>query len=230
LKDIFFLKWKDHKLYLSEHDDKVFIDALEEEEIRICYGSQLNEDDNAYLKTEMKTTIGIGVNRWINDSRFIVHLLMAAAVFLVSYYFLSYVIRDPLPMIDEIILSLILAALAWYRLKNQDYQSEKVIHRKIELEQFLGNINMQKMDYLNQVELYLEKLSDMDYGESKKLIDSGAVPVFFTSEKKHLLKLVKSIDRYKRKSRFSKNKGMPSELNELSKQIRSFLKYHSSIV
>ncbi|MBF9017677.1 MULTISPECIES: hypothetical protein [unclassified Oceanispirochaeta] len=230
MKDIFFLKWKDHTLYLSEHEDKNFIDALEEEDIRVCYGSGLNEEDNSFIKTEMKAGIETAVNNWINDSRFIIHLLMAAGVFLVSFYFLSYVIRDPLPMVDEIVLSLLLAALAWYRLKNQEYQSEKVIHKKVELEQELSSITMEQMEYLKQIELYLEKLADMNGGELKKLLDSGAVPVFFTSEKKNLLKFVKSVDKYRKKTRFSKNRKFPGELNELSKQIRSFMKYHSSMV
>lgn len=230
MKDIFFLKWKDHKFYLSEHEENIFLESLEEDELRICYGSQLFEDDNIFIKTELKTTIGTAVNKWINDSRFVAHLLMSAAVFLISFYFLSYVIRDPLPMIDEIILSLLLGGLAWYRLKNQDYHSEKVVHRKIEFEQYLSSIKMEQMDYLKQIELYLEKLSDMESAELKKLLDSGAVPVFFTSEKKNLLKIVKSIEKYKKKRKLRKNGTIPKELNELSKQIRSFLKYHSSIV
>lgn len=230
MKDIYFLKWKDHTLYLSEHEDKKMLDALEEEELRICYGSQLSEEDNNSIKTEMKAGIETAVNKWINDSRFVVHLLMAAAVFLVSFYFLSYVVRDPLPLVDEIVLSLFLGGLAMYRLKNQQYQSEKVIHRKLELEQYLGNIAMEKMEYLTQLELYLEKLADMESLELKKLLESGAVPLFFTSEKKNLLKIIKAIDLNKKKKRFRKNSKLPGELNELCKQFRSFMKYHSSMV
>jgi len=156
---------------------------------------------------------------------------MTAAVFLVSYYFLSYVIRDPLPFVDEIVVSAVLGALAWSRLKNQQYHSEQVIQKKLEMEQYLNQVVFESSDFIKQMELYLEKLADMDSVEQKKLLESGAVPVFFTSEKRSLLKLLKAVELFKKRNRFKrKNKALPPEVKALVKQVRDFMKYHSSMV
>ncbi|MDC7232115.1 MAG: hypothetical protein PQJ58_02695 [Spirochaetales bacterium] len=230
MKTIYYLKWKDQSALFSDLDHQSLISALDEEDLRICYGSSLTEEDKNSINIEMKTAVETAVNRWINDSRFLIHLLMAAGVFLVSYYFLSYVIRDPLPVIDEIILSILLGALAWYRLKNQEHQSERAINRKLELGQFLSAMPMEQTELLEQIELHLENLADMNPVEVKKLIRSGAVPVFFTTEKKKLMKIVMAADVYRKKRRFSRKQQVPVEFNEFCTQVRAYMKYHSSIV
>ncbi|QEN07489.1 hypothetical protein EXM22_05610 [Oceanispirochaeta crateris] len=230
MKHIFYIKWKENSLVLNECNAQNLIENLSEENIELAYGESVTDQDLDLIKTELKIDIENAVNRWINDSRFFVHLLMSTGVFLVSYYFLSYVVRDPIPLVDEIVLSLLMAGLSWYRLKNQQYKTDKVIHKKIEMEQYLSDIPYVKNDFIVQVELYLEKLSSMGIEEQKSLFDSGAVPVFFTSSKKDLIKLLRLLEKFGSKNPFSKEKRLPPEINELKKQMRSFLKYHSSMV
>ena len=207
------------------------MEVLEEGELQVDYGASLEEEEIAFIKNDLKLGIEQSINNWINDRRFFVHLLMTAAVFLVSYYFLSYVIRDPLPFVDEIVVSAVLGALAWSRLKNQQYHSEQVIQKKLEMEQYLNQVVFESSDFIKQMELYLEKLADMDSVEQKKLLESGAVPVFFTSEKRSLLKLLKAVELFKKRNRFKrKNKALPPEVKALVKQVRDFMKYHSSMV
>ena len=226
MKNIYYLKWNSRSLLLSEKNDRDLISALEEEDIRILHGEHLSEDDLRSIKLSLKVSIEKGVNRWIADSRFLLHCVMAAAVFLVSYYFLSYVIRDPLPVVDEVVLSGVLAFLAYIRLRNQEYRSEKAVSRKLELEQSLSDLSCESSPFLSQAELYLEKLAGMKDKERNEMIESGGVPVFFSSEKKQLLRFYKALNRSGRKVK----KNYPRELKELIRQIRDFLKYHSSMV
>ncbi len=217
-------------MFICEHEGEALLKSLESEEARVLFGSDPGEEDLNKVKSELKVSIEKAVNRWINDSKFLLHMVMAGGVFLVSFYFLSYVIRDPLPMVDEIILSVLLGGLAFYRLKNQQYQSDKAIERKLEMEQYLQSLPVEKSGFLMQVELYLEKLGDMDHSEVKKIIDSGAVPAFFTSDKKEMLKLVKAAEIYRKKIRFKKGQSIPGEIEYLIKQFRAFIRYHSSMV
>ncbi|MDC7240689.1 MAG: hypothetical protein PQJ50_10045 [Spirochaetales bacterium] len=230
MNDIYYLRWKDRSLYLCELEGENFLGPLEREDLRVLCGTQPEEEDINSVKNQMKLSIEKAVNSWINDSKFLLHILMAAGVFLVSFYFLSYVVRDPLPLVDEIILSALLGGLAFYRLTNQQYQSEKAIQRKLEMEQYLTSLSVEKSPFLEQVELYLEKLADMDEGEVKKIIDSGAVPAFFTSDRKDMLKLIKAAEQYKKKTRFKKGKSLPPEMSGLIRQFRAFMRYHSSMV
>jgi len=230
MKKVYFLKLKNNAYLFNDYNELNLLENLTEGNISVSYGDSVTEDDLDKIRTEFRINIEKSVNRWINDSKFLVHLLMSAGVFLVSFYFLSYVVRDPIPYVDELILSFVLSGMAWYRLKNQQYQSDKVIQKKVEMEQYLSEINYTSSDFVSQVELYLEKLSAMDHDERKKMIDSGAVPVFFTSEKKELVTLLRLLEDYRKKTRFRKGPKLPYEIYELIDQIKSFLKYHSSIV
>ncbi len=230
MKKVYFLKWKNSSLIVNDYTDLNLMENLTEGNISVSYGGSLTDVDHELIKTEFRVNIEKAVNRWINDSKFLIHLLLSAGVFLVSFYFLSYVVRDPVPFVDEIILSFVLAGLAWYRLKNQQNQSEKVIQKKVELEQYLSDVSYESSDFVTQVELYLEKLGSMDQEERSRMIESGAVPVFFTSEKKELVTLLRLLENYKKKNRFKKGYSFPLELTEFISQIRAFLKYHSSMV
>jgi len=230
MKKVYFLKWKNNSLILSDYNEINMLENLTESNISVSYGDSLSENDLDLIKSDFRINVEKAVNRWINDSKFLQYILISAVVFLVSYYFLSYVVRDPVPFVDEFILSLVLAAMAWNRLKNQQYKSDKVLQKKVEMEQYLSDVNYSSTDFVSQVELYLEKLSSMDHEEKKQMIESGAVPVFFTSEKKELVTLLRLLEEYRKRNRFKKGLKLPHELVELADQIKSYLKYHSSIV
>ena len=226
MKNIYHLKWNNNSRIFTEQKDQELINSLENDDIRLLYGSRLTEEEQRSLNTSLKVIIEKGVNRWISDSRFLLHCIMSAGVFLVSYYFLSYVIRDPLPVIDEIIISLVLGILAYFRLNTQEYKSEKALDRKLQLEQSLSEMPRETSSFLSDVELYLEQLADMDESQRMDITKSGGVPVFFSSERKQLLRLYKAAGSSGKKIR----RNDPPELKTFLTQIRDYLKYHSSMV
>ncbi len=224
--DVYILKWLERRLILAERDSLKFIEALDSEEARIYYGSPPVEEDREALNLELKVHIERGVNRWISDSRFLLHSLLAAGVFLVTYFFLSYVIRDPLPLVDEILGALVLAVLAWFRLNNQQYQSEKALRKKLELEQKSREITWEHSSLVQAVELYLEQLAQMNPEDRNAVLVSGAVPVFFSSHRQDLGKMYSLLGK-RRDRRFKKDY---PEIASLFKQIHKYLKHHSSMV
>ena len=54
--------------------------------------------------------------RWLQEKRYIPRLLCSAVVFIVLYLFLSIAIPDPVPIIDEILLSFLGAVFVWIML------------------------------------------------------------------------------------------------------------------
>ena len=179
-RNIYFLHWNSNRCFIANPPAKAaLIDFLENEDIRGYYGSSPSAEDMQSFQANWKVKIDLAVRAWFNDSKFILHFILATGIFLLSFYFLSYVIRDPLPLVDEIVLSLILAALGWYRLVNQDVQSEKALLKKQELTHSLNRIPFERVDFLKQVELYLEKIASMSRTEKAEYIKEGGVPLFF---------------------------------------------------
>lgn len=66
------------------------------------YGDEPVIESITAFRNTLYRIVEESVNNWITESRFIPRFLSSAAFFLFVYFFLSFVIRDPLPMIDEI--------------------------------------------------------------------------------------------------------------------------------
>lgn len=236
-RKVYFIHWNNRRLFLNDRYGKTdLMNHLEEENIRGYYGSAPGTEEMAGFQTELQVKADMAVNRWINDSRFIIHFLMATGIFLVSFYFLSYVIQDPLPLVDEIVISLVLGFLGWHRLNNQNIQSEKANRKKLELKQLISRIPFEQSEFLNQVELYLEKISDMKEGEVRTMLQEGSVPLFFTTSGSELMDfhqcLASSLGKSRRAFPFfsgktKKKENSPAESGELlilSRQLSDYYK------
>ncbi len=66
------------------------------------YGEEPVIESLTAFRNNLYRIVENSVNNWIAESRFIPRFISSAVVFLVLYFFLSFAIRDPLPMIDEI--------------------------------------------------------------------------------------------------------------------------------
>ena len=90
--------------------------------------------------------------------------------------------------------------------------------------------SLNEMKELSDEELIISNSGGKGGGGSKLTQKAHNYIIIYELLFKTQQDFLKSIDSYKKKTRFSKNKKFPGELNELSKQIRSFMKYHSSMV
>ena len=232
---IYFLNWNTNKCFIAEYPEKArLLDALENENFQGYFGTSPDPDDLQEFQRIGKVRIEMAVRAWFNDSRFLLHFLLATGIFLLSYYFLSYLIRDPLPLVDEIILSVILAVLGWYRLSNQEVHSEKAQLKKQDMIQFFNRIPFEKSSFLEQVELYLEKLSTMTDSEIDQMLIEGATPVFFNSFSDETSSFRIALEKYLKKGSsfgirgFKKNNNQKHiktdrELKILLKQLNNFV-------
>ena len=179
---IYFLNWNGNKAFIADYPKKSkLLESLENDSFQGYFGTSPGTEEMQEFQSLGKVRIDMAVRAWFNESRFLLHFILATGIFLLSFYFLSYVIKDPLPMVDEIIISSVLGILGWYRLNNQELQSEKALLKKQDMIQSFNRIPFNKSDFLEQAELYLEKVAAMKDEEIGQMLKEGATPLFFNT-------------------------------------------------
>src|SRR5690554_7341348 len=83
----------------------------------------LNSQQKDQATYSLFSQIDFAVDRWIQDKRYVPRLLISALVFMLSYLFFSLVVRDPIPMIDELLISSALTIFLWVTLSRRDTRS-----------------------------------------------------------------------------------------------------------
>lgn len=133
-----------------------------EEEITWFSSSALSthEKDDALFSLYMQ--IDRGVDRWIQDARYLPRLLMSAGVFLVTYFFFSLAVRDPIPMVDELLIAGGASVAFAIYLTRRDKKSEMAMKRRIELKQNASRSDFELLDTLTLYEDYLTKCTYLD--------------------------------------------------------------------
>lgn len=123
-----------------------------------------------------------GVDRWIVDARYVPRLLISAAVFLVVYFFFSLAVRDPIPVLDELILGLGAAIATGVFISRRDKKSDMAMRRRLELKQAALRSEFDLIEGLGNLEEYLD---EMMKSETLDLADQ------LTLTKKSQLKVLK---------------------------------------
>ena len=102
------------------------------------------------------------VNNWITESRFIPRFIISAAVFLFVYFFLSFVIRDPLPMIDEIAAGIGAAVLSYFLLGTKYKKTGKASSLRAHYRGIIDRIIFVESSFALSLEAVLRKMAGTD--------------------------------------------------------------------
>jgi hypothetical protein len=134
----------------------------EQEEITWFSSSALttHEKDDALFSLYLQ--MDRGVDRWIQDARYLPRLLLSAGVFLVTYFFFSLAVRDPIPMFDELLIAGGAAVAFAVYLTKRDKKSEMAMKRRMELKQNASRSDFELLDSLTLYEDYLIKCTYLD--------------------------------------------------------------------
>jgi len=108
------------------------------------------------------SAIDFSVDRWIQDKQYIPRLLICAVVFLVTYFFMSLAIRDPIPMVDEMLVSSALTIFCWVVLAKRDTRSSVALQRRFELKAEAGSPDYQEQEGLFALEVFLQDIAALD--------------------------------------------------------------------
>lgn len=117
------------------------------------------KDDSLYL---LYSYIDRAVDAWVQELKYIPRLINSAVAFLLLYFFFSFVIRDPLPMLDEILLASggAVAVYLWTAAKNR--KSEIAHKRRIELKMNADRAELVTDGTAQDMEKRLQELEQTD--------------------------------------------------------------------
>jgi hypothetical protein len=132
------------------------------------YGNEPRVESLTLFRNELYRLVEQEVRTWVADARFIPRFLLSSGAFLLSYLFLSFVVRDPLPVLDEIAISLGLSILVYILLGRKDMQSEAALKRRIALRTSVDAIVFTESEFVKRIE---DDLSAREEQKSERLID-----------------------------------------------------------
>jgi len=93
-----------------------------------------------------------GVRHGLADLRFIPKFLIAAGAFVVAYVFFSAVVRDPLPVIDEVVLGIAAAVASFILLGRRDLASRRAAKKRLDLRLVVDRISFRESEFVKRVE------------------------------------------------------------------------------
>ncbi|TVQ26719.1 MAG: hypothetical protein EA382_04985 [Spirochaetaceae bacterium] len=124
------------------------------------YGREPRVESLTLFRNELYRIVEQEVKVWVADARFIPRFLLSSAVFLVAFLFLSIVVRDPIPVIDELVISLA-ASIAVYILLGRKYmRSDEALKRRIDLRTRVDQIVFTESPFIKSIEELLIECED----------------------------------------------------------------------
>ncbi|HUV08976.1 MAG TPA: hypothetical protein VMX75_14685 [Spirochaetia bacterium] len=146
---------------------------LENSTILGRYGTEPRVEALTLLKNDFYRTIELFVRNWVFDVRFIPKFLISAAVFLVVYFFLSFVIRDPLPFVDEIVGSIVAAFVTYFLMGRRDIRSDMASRKRLDLRTAADRICFQESEFVMTLE---KALHENESGDVEKVVQKILEP------------------------------------------------------
>ncbi len=133
------------------------------------YGHEPRVESFTMFKNDLYRLIESAVKSWISDTRFIPHFVLSAALFLVIYLLAALIIRDPIPMVDELLLALGGSIGMFFYLSKRDQNSEKASKKRLSLRLIIDRIVFVEDPFVKELEEILHYNESID---SKSLVES----------------------------------------------------------
>ncbi len=156
-------------LFLHPFDnlDKL-VQTLKRSNIVGKYGQEPRVESLTLFRNDLYRLIEDAVKGWVAEKRFIPRFLISSAVFVLTYFCLSFVIRDPLPLIDEILIGLGAAFVTYFVVSRRDQRSNAALRKRAELRAAVDRIVFQQDPLIKEVERALQQ---NDAESREKLIE-----------------------------------------------------------
>mgnify|MGYP001416555996 CR=1 FL=1 len=103
------------------------------------YASEPAPGEAETIRTTLHAELEKGLRRDALDRGFYPRLLLSAAIFLFLYLFLSIVIRDPVPLVDELLVGGLGAFAAWFALERRSLSSDSFARKSAALRRALDS-------------------------------------------------------------------------------------------
>jgi hypothetical protein len=128
------------------------VEILEKEPLEGRYGLEPRVEVLTGLRDELYRQVELGVRHWMAEQRFVPKFLIASGAFVAAYLFFSIVVRDPLPVIDEVVLGLAAAVGSFVLLGRRDLASQRAAKKRLDLRQVVDRIAFRESEFVKTVE------------------------------------------------------------------------------
>ena len=165
-------------------EKKNLVEILERSDITGLYGKEPRVESLTMLRNELYRMIERSVREWTAERRFIPRFLLSAAVFLLLYFVMSVVIRDPIPMVDELIIGLVGSLIFYGFLTRRAADSKTATAMKIKLRTKIDEIVFNEDPFVKDAEDYLQNCEGTaDPAELlENIINSGEKKLFSNAD------------------------------------------------
>ncbi len=125
------------------------------------YGREPRVESITMLRNELYRRIEQDVRDWSNERRFIPRFLIAAGLFLIAYLFMALVIRDPLPIIDEVLIGLGVGIFGFIIAGRRFEQSGAASQRRVALRAKVDGVVFSEDPFVHEVESILHEVETL---------------------------------------------------------------------
>jgi hypothetical protein len=147
---------------------------LEAGEVAGKYGKEPRVESLTLFRNDMYQLVERSVASWLTEARFIPKFLVSSAVFLVVYLLMSLVFRDPLPMVDELLIAFGASILTYILMGRRDRSSNVALKKRVEFRTKVDRIVFEEDPFVKKVE---EALQWNEAAEREKVLQSLFVPL-----------------------------------------------------
>jgi hypothetical protein len=125
--------------------------ALEQTQVLGRYGRDPSVESLTEFREEVYRLIDAAVKRRIADARFIPRFVLSAAAFLVTYFFFSVIVHDPIPVLNGFLS--VAAAIACFVLLGRRYsRSDAAAKKRRELTELADRVLFTESGFIRAVE------------------------------------------------------------------------------
>jgi len=149
-------------------------DILHKTEIIGKYGKEPRVESLTLFRNDLYRMIETAVKTWVAERKFIPRFLISTAVFLVVYFILSFAVRDPIPMVDELAGGLGVALVMYFYLSKRGQSSRLASELRVKLRTKVDKIIFEQDEFILEVEKILQE--NEEYSKDiilKKLVEPG---------------------------------------------------------
>ncbi len=148
-------------MMLSPFLDKRQVIAWDEEDVIIGTAAECDTALKETIQYRLYSAIDYAVDSWIQELKYIPRLINSAIAFLVTYFFFSFVVRDPIPVVDEMLLAggAAVGVYLWTAAKNR--KSDLAMKRRLELKNLIDDAEYTTDESLGEYEELLHVYDEM---------------------------------------------------------------------
>ncbi|MDA3850017.1 MAG: hypothetical protein PF447_01965 [Spirochaetaceae bacterium] len=155
------------------------------------FGQYPSDDNRQTMKKQWYYLTDRSSELSFHDQEFLPRYLLSFLIFLFVFFILTYLVKDPIPMVDELGFSFLAGFIfnLWWKNKRKDSLSCDKI--KLELRSKVDKIPFEELELLNKLELYLQTL-DVKSPQELKDFQKWELPVFWDIQQPLARDLIRS--------------------------------------